>query len=1719
MRSAEDETVIQIHCGPDFQSHMVQSSRSQERFIRVAAGIDGIPLAQIEKFMFVCDQFRHTPCPHLPQLLSLQINEDPRNGFKKTIFLTFPASDGIALEQYLVQTRPDLKQSLHMVAQICEAVKRIHETGIIAGPLHPYNIHIKPETGTVFLSDFGPFSIYSHPVRACDTGGNAKWNAALSDSKILPYISPELTGLTNRLPDFRSDFYSLGILFYELLVSCPPFTGASPQKIIHSHMAETPPRLESPGLEIPEVISDMVQRLLSKDPEDRYQSIQGISSDVTACLNHLEQQGRIPFFPIGQNDACSRFKITDTIYGRQTETAFLNELFDKTLKGRSSFLLIRGYSGIGKTTLVRKFESELQTRQHPRAAVQFISGKFDVHKRQKPYGALIDALRDLILNILTRDAKTISAWQEEITSDPGVNVSLICEMIPEARLIFGPQPPLRALGPEESLNRFWHTITSFIRANCGPGRQLILFLDDLQWVDKGAVNLLDRIYGLAVPHLFFIGAFRENEVGRPHPLSPLISRLEQDHGGDLLSLQALPFRDITDLVRDTVNQDQQTAAGLADLLNKKTAGNPYYLKEVLNALYEDHLLFFNAGDGKWHWNHQELAAKEVTENVADLTSIRLGKLNAQLKEILNFAACLGQEFDLLVLSTALDQPSEKILPGILELVQKNILTEQPAKESRSRYRFAHDRIHHAAYRLISVPEREQRHLTIARKWYKKINPKEPGRYIFEITTHYNYGRGLVDDQAEGQILVKLNHLAAQKAKAETAFESQFHYLNICLEFLEKDCWATQYERALSLYSDAVEAAYLCGLYPEMDHLLQVVFHHARNDMDTAAVRNTQILAFKARDRLKDAIRTGLDTLKKMGVDFPQKPARHHVLISLVKTWLALARHRTEHFMDVQVLSDQKISVIQKTLSVLASSAYFVSPELGLLVAFKQLRLNRLHGLTQDTPATLAGYAGVVLSGILENPEKGYQFGRTALALTEKLNAHEQKAKVDVIIYGFINHWKSHVKNGFKPLNQAYRAGIETGDFEFAAIAKYVRGYHRIFAGENLVELEKEFAENHSIIRDLRQITTLKYNDIYWQFVRNLMGRCDNPIFLEGSAYCETDREKAVCELDDQNGAAVYYHTKMILTCLFYENEQAVQYLEKSETVFGSAVATLGVPLLHFYGALACLRISAGAVPATDRSENLPSNRQLREKAGRFIKKLKKWARHAPMNHEHKYLLVKAEQARILKDEKKAAMLYERAIALAKKHGYINEEALAWELCGAFYHAQNLQVPARVYLSKAVNCYRQWGALAKVGHLKSVYPFLSHPTFADDDTAPLPLKPSGPVDVSAIIKASEAIFGEVVIQRLMEKLMDIVFKDAGVRKAGLVLDNGKDWMVSGLVSLDDLPLFSPVPLSQSREVPVRIIRSVLRTGKNLMFHHAGKEKAFTHDRYFLENTPLSVLAIPVRHQGVTSGVLYLENNLSAGVFSLKSVNVLETVAKILANAWAANKAEKEILAYQDRLRDLSSRLLLSEEQERRKLAVALHDRIGHGLSHALMMLERLGQKAGPDSTRGLAEIRGILKRSVEDTRYLTFALSPPVLYDLGLPAALDWLAEQTYKTHKIKVSFYDAGPVRNGPVRQLDEKMSILIFQCVRELLSNVVKHAQAKEAALSTGSNEAEFWVTVEDQGSGFDPDKIGSAGTGKNGLGLFSIQERLGCQGGYMDVDAAPGKGCRVTLVVPAGP
>ncbi len=584
--------------------------------------------------------------------------------------------------------------------------------------------------------------------------------------------------------------------------------------------------------------------------------------------------------------------------------------------------------------------------------------------------------------------------------------------------------------------------------------------------------------------------------------------------------------------------------------------------------------------------------------------------------------------------------------------------------------------------------------------------------------------------------------------------------------------------------------------------------------------------------------------------------------------------------------------------------------------------------------------------------------------------------------------------------------------------------------------------------------------------------------------------------------AVYYHTKMILGYLFGRYQTALDCEKKLERNFDSGAATYGEPLLVFYSALTHLAVYLDS--------NIINRQKILLKVAKQERRLRKWASHCPQNHLHKYHLVRAEKARVLKDKAKAALYYDKAISRARENGFINEEALSYELAGRFYLAAGQVTTARLYFEEARTCYRKWGAAAKVNHMNTTcYPLLTKPQKAGMAERSVQWTDQQP-DLNTLMAASEIIGTETAISCLMDNLMEIVLKSAGARKGCLILRHENKWVVEARVSVSPAKDFEPVAFEECDDLPLNLIRYVIRTGKDMVFDHAYISKLFGNDDYIRNHQVKSALCIPMIHEDNTVGILFLENNITIGVFTRERIQMIHTVTRILLNTWTRTKAEAEILRYQDKLRNLSSELLIVEEKERRALALALHDQVGHGLHHAVLKLNEIRQRSGGDTHDAINALDEILDQSIQYTQTLTFELSPPVLYDLGLAAALDWLAEQTGRKYGLLVKF--TGKDRH----QIDETIRVLLFQSVRELLFNIVKHARAERAWISLSWGNEQVVVAISDNGRGFGLKKETTPKNTGGGFGLFSIKERLISQGGHMEINSRPGKGTQISLVCP---
>jgi predicted ATPase/signal transduction histidine kinase/DNA-binding NarL/FixJ family response regulator/tRNA A-37 threonylcarbamoyl transferase component Bud32 len=1403
-----------------------------------------------------------------------------------------------------------LNNFLQIAIRLASVLDQLHQQNIIHKDIKSHNILINKTTAEIRLIDFG-IATYSFRENATNR------HVSVFEGT-LPYISPEQTGRMNRSIDYRTDFYSLGITFYEMLTGQVPFTATDALEIVHCHIAKTPVPPHLVNSDIPEVISDMVVKLLEKTAEDRYQSAAALKADLEMCLERLQPSGTISYFKVGEFDLFSQFSIPEKLYGRDREVGLLMETFDRVSAGATEAMLVKGYSGIGKSSLVNELRK-------PIVGVKgyFIAGKFDQFQRNVPYSAIITAFQSLVKQLLTESETQLAQWRIKLLTALGNNAQIMIGVIPGVELIVGKQPPVPDLAPTEAQNRFNLVFQNFIQVFCSPEHPLVLFLDDLQWADSATLKLLDVILtNAATGYLFLLGAYRDNEVSPSHPLVMALDSLRSKavtiHE---ITLSPLALADISHLIADTLYCDVVSVQPLAELVIRKTSGNPFFVNQFLRTLYEENLLTFNPSSREdkagWQWDITQIEAIDITDNVVELMIQKLRKLPGSTQLVLQLAACVGNTFDLQTLSTIYKRSSEDTYQDLLSALEEGLVLLNSELTLASKdlihthrvnleFRFLHDRVQQAAYALIEDSAKQVTHLQIGRLLWQDTPSDTLSDKLFEIADHFNIGIDLITDQVERLEIAKLNLMAGQKAKAAIAYTVAMEYLRAGMRFLSEDNWTHQYELALALHTEAAESAYLSSDFATVQRLADIIQSRAKTLLDKVKVYEIQIQAYVLQNKLLEAINTALQILKLLGVDFPKNPVPSDVEQALSNTAAILDGKRVEDLIDLPQMSDPYKLVAMRLLASIFAPTYIAAPALLPLTVCKQIDLSVQYGNASVSPIAYANY-GLLLCGIVGDIGSGYQFGQLALNLLSEFNTQEIKAKTIVIVNIFIRPWKEHLRQTLEPLMSAYSTGVETGDLEFGAFGLLVCSYFAYYSGKELTVLEKEMVVNRDAIDKIKQQTALNYHEIYWQATLNLLGRSKNPCRLQGEACDEQNRLSLHEQANDKAAIAYLYLNKLLLCYLFESYSEAIENAAIAEQYLDVIVATPHVPFFHFYDSLVRLAVYFDVPPS--EQQNILSRVEENQK------KMQKWAHHAPMNYLHKFYLVEAEKHRVLGKKVEAMELYDRAIASAKENEYINEEALANELATKFYLTWGKDTIAQLYLQKAHYGYQIWGAQAKVEHLETKYPqFLTKTSAKNGKNTTISQKTTSHpetdnnLDLATVMKAAQALSGEIVLGNLLTKLMQILLENAGAEIGVFILEKAAQLFIeaTGRVNQPEIIVQQAIVVETSQQLPLSIINYVRQTQENVVLNDAVHEGIFTRDSYILKHQPKSVLCAPIVHQGKLIGILYLENNLTTGAFTAERVEVLQ-----LLSAQAAISIENARL-YED-LATANADLKRSHEQ--------------------------------------------------------------------------------------------------------------------------------------------------------------------------------------------------------------
>ncbi|NEO53407.1 MAG: AAA family ATPase [Okeania sp. SIO3B5] len=1402
--------------------------------------------------------------------------------------------NSLSLKQYITESSIAISQFLGIAIQLSDTLDKIHQQQIIHKDIKPHNILIN---STIQKTKIIDFSIATRLETETQTIINPNYIEGT-----LAYMSPEQTGRMNRNIDYRSDFYSLGVTFYQMLTKQLPFYSNDPMEVIHSHIAKTPISPHQINPEIPIAISLIVMKLLSKNAEDRYQSALGLKADFEYCLSKLETINRIQAFTPGKKDKKGQFSIPQKLYGRKTEVKLLLEAFERVSKNNENsisqcnkeIILVTGYSGIGKTKVVNEVHKPIV-----KARGYFISGKFDQFKRNIPYAAISQAFQQLIRQLLTETTLKVTEWKKKLLTALGENSQIIIDVIPELELIIGKQRKVTQLGATESQNRFNQLFGKFVRVFAKPEHPLVLFLDDLQWADLASLNLIEQLMtDSETQHLLFIGAYRDNEVNPVHPTIQTIEKIQKTSTTvNQIILEPLKINYIRQLVAETLSEEATTTnervTQLSDLLYSKTQGNPFFLTQLLKTLYTDKLLTFDFTVGFWMWNIEEIQSFGIADlGVVELVARNIEKLSTTTQKVLKLAACIGNKFSLDVLAVVNEKSATQTAKDLWSALQNGLILpltqdykipllfsetdnaeELLFDESRVSYRFLHDRVQQAAYSLIPEENRKKIHLQIGKLLWKSIPSEQIEENIFDLVNQLNIGRDLITEKELKEGLLKLNLWAGKKAKRSTAYKAAGKYLNVGLELLPKDSWESHYKLTRDIYFETLEVEYLNVNFESAQQLSELLLSKIQSNMERVKIDELQIPYYLSQNQPQLAIDIALSALKKLDICFPQKISQLDVTGSFVKTKFIIGNKTIEELADYAIMTDPAKLAAMRILVSIVPAAFAANPSLYPLVVFKIVVLSIKHG---NSALSAYGYCmyGMLLCTIFGDIPTGHLFGKLALKLLEKFNAQEIKSKIYLLFNSFVREWKEHITSTLEPFIEGIKSGIESGDIEYAGYSALHYSINIFSVGKPLDWVAQEQSKYLKFVRDYKQSFNEDLIKIWAQTVANIVKISETPCILNGKFLNESEILSVMVGVKNYTGIAYLYLSKLFLCYLFGDRINGAKTLDLLEEHLTNLQGQVMLAVYNFYSSLSWL---AGS----DNSQKLLIEQQYLKKVRANQKQMKTWAQHAPMNFQHKYDLVEAEIARVLGENETAANYYEKAISGASENEYIHEEAIANERAAEFYLSLGREKVAKTYMTEAYYCYINWGATAKIKDLEERHSKLIIRTQTPEITklditktiSSITSKTSKNLDFYTIIKASQTISEEIELNTLLDKLMHILMENAGANKGTLVLNNSGNWEIpiqclsgnydSCITHFDD----------PTKSLPHTVINTVKQTQQTILINQFETETTFAGDPYLLENQPKSLLCTPIIKQGKFLALLLLENSLATGAFTPDRIKVL------------------------------------------------------------------------------------------------------------------------------------------------------------------------------------------------------------------------------------------------------
>ncbi|MDT8447310.1 MAG: AAA family ATPase [bacterium] len=1635
--------------------------------------------------------------------------------------------EGVDLSQ--LEGPLSLERFLSIATQAAQILADIHHLNLIHKDIKPENFIYHSETDQLTLIDFGLASRFDAKAGFLAPSDHLEGS--------LHYISPEQTGRMNRSVDQRSDLYSLGASFYRLLAGRPPFEARDELELVHAHIAKEPLPLRKLNAQLPLVIVEIIEKLMQKNAEDRYQSAAGLLSDLRQASADYNQRGQIATFTLGQSDVSRSFKIPEKLYGRSEAVARLMASFERSRQGGRELVLVSGHSGTGKSVLVQELYRPVTLNNG-----YFLTGKFERLQRDVPYSALIQAFNEFIDHLIAQGSDALTYWRQRILASLGDLGRVLTNLLPNLVYVIGEQPAVPELKDHEAHNRLLYVFRRFLSAMADAAHPFVVFLDDLQWSDLASLELIrSMVTDEKIGHFLLICAFRDNEVNEQHPVRRRLNDIQESLGAlEELRLEVLKTEDLVELCAESFLRPPDEVLALAQALKEKTQGNAFFTRQFLTALAQQGTVYFNETDHRWDWKLKAVTSQEATENVVSFLTQKIRFLPEGTQRLLQYAACVGTRFDLASLRAATKEPLSEIVKGLEIAILEGVIAPVGAEYhliassvdeefgSDNHCVFVHDRLQEAVYSTLGEGERQQAHYRIGSQLLKSQADSRQVDNPFAVANQLNLGRDLISSEEERLQLAQINLQAGRRAKDSAAFTSAYQYFSAGSALLGEAHWQSGYGVRLALAEGLADSAFLCGRLDEAEAVADQGIAKAKNRLDALELHITLMMVARGRYQPERVLTLGLEVLRSLGVVFPKNPKPPHILSSLIKTKLALRSHRIEDLADLPQMSDPNKIRAMLLITTMVPDAFRLGSNLFPLFVLKEVFLSLKFG---NNAVSLFGYAafGITLSGVLGDWKGGYRFGKLALSMVDKVKDGKSfEPHVNYIFCNFLRHWQEPLAGYVDDFMVAYQKGLETGFLYEAAWGALGRGAWGFFMGRPFDLIESQMSETHETLQQDNAAASVA--KMLHQTMANLRLKPEEPARLRGLIY---DEEAGHQHASAEAGYLQCF--KALLGFLYEEYDEALKACEKLEGNVEGIMATPLVTLSAFYSALIRLMLF--------ERDGSPL---LLKAIKKSLKKLQKCAEAVPETHLHRCALIQAEMSRIGGQLAQAREYYDQAIQAVRRQENGLEEAIILERAAHFYLKLGQNTFSAPLALLAKSRYEQLGAVAKAkllaNQLESVLEV--HPRGLGETRSPALFNTSQghsssgsssqSLDLNAVIQASLAISSEIKLESLIERLMKILLEAGGAQKAVLALERNGQMLVQACYDAEGKLSGGSqegIALERFDEASISVLRYVARAKQHVVLADALKDHRFLSDPYIQKHQVKSILSAPIISHGRLVGLLYLENNLLFGAFTPTRLQVLN-----MLSSQAAISLENALL-YQTMERQVDQRTAELDEANRTKdkfFSIISHDLRGPIGSLSVIFNEVISQPS--DLSEPMLE--GVA-RSTKQT------------YEL-LENLLTWANSQSGQLTFEPVSFPINQAIEEnlhllqGPADQKQIQLNYvaepdhyafgdpaMITTVIRNLLGNALKYTAAGgQIQLETKKRKGQLEVLVRDNGVGMTHDRLSnlfsiagnlrsSRGTNNEtgtGLGLILCREFIEKNGGKIEAFSELGKGSLFSFTLPLG-